>query len=435
MVVKETRTIMAAMRAGAHLPLLLALLAPAAGPKEDAAFALEKLEAKAGLFLKAKGIDWRKVSAEITKAAAAATTTEEHYAVLVRLAARLRDGHASVRTTEATKDLKGPWPPLEKGPGMHWCVAGKRILVKAAWGGAEAAGVEPGMEVVEADGLPARKWLDRRVEELRDTMGFSTAQHAEYFACHWGLAGKAGTPLSLGLRTVDGKSKKATLTRGDGGFVARGPAFPPGNLETVGRQSYGRTAKGNAYIHLRDVAADLPAQLDAMLERVGDAPGLVLDGRANGGGGYDEGEVFGRFAPAGTGAFGNAFPGRGRRPYAGRVVVIVDAGVRSAGETLLGSFKEDGRGWMIGESATAGMSSSKETLELPSGLFSIVFSVRSNKGRFNGGKGVEGIGVPPHEIVPYEAKDLAAGVDTLIRRAEEILARFPEDRVPYRPPR
>lgn len=423
------------MRAMPLALLLCTLLPPAAGPKEDAAFALETLEAKAGTLLRTKGIDWKKAGAEITKAAAAAKTPEEHYAMLVRLTARLRDGHASVRTTEATKDLQGPWPPLEKGPGMHWCVSGKRILVKNAWGGAEAAGVKPGMEVVEADDMPARKWLDRRIEELRDTMGFSTPQHAEYFACHWGLAGKEGTPLSLELRTVDGKTKKATLARGDGGIVARGPAFPPENLKTVGRQSYGRTAKGNAYIHLRDVAQDLPAQLDQMLGEIGDAPGLVLDGRANGGGGYDEGAVLGRFAPAGSGAFGNAFPGMGKRPYAGRIVVIVDAGVRSAGETLLGSFKEDGRGWMIGESSTAGMSSSKETLDLPSGLFSIYFSVHSNKGRFNSGKGVEGIGVAPHEIVSFDAKDLEAGVDTQIRRAEEILARFPADKVPYKPPR
>jgi C-terminal processing protease CtpA/Prc len=116
-------------------------------------------------------------------------------------------------------------------------------------------------------------------------------------------------------------------------------------------------------------------------------------------------------------------------------VVIVDAGVRSAGETLLGSFKEDGRAWMIGESATAGMSSSKKTLDLPSGMFSIYFSVHSNKARFNGGRGVEGIGVPPNEVVPYEAKDLAAGVDTLVRRADEILAKFPADRVRYKAPR
>jgi len=38
---------------------------------------------------------------------------------------------------------------------------------------------------------------------------------------------------------------------------------------------------------------------------------------------------------------------------------------------------------MIGESATAGMSSQKEKVTAPSGLFSVLFSVASNKGRFN----------------------------------------------------
>jgi hypothetical protein len=95
-------------------------------------------------------------------------------------------------------------------------------------------------------------------------------------------------------------------------------------------------------------------------------------------------------------------------------------------------LKEDGRAYMIGDSATAGMSSSKTTLPLPSGLFSVYFSVRSNMGRFNGGRGIEGIGVPPHEVVAYDPDDLARGVDTQIRRAEVLLKRgLPVARVPY----
>jgi C-terminal processing protease CtpA/Prc len=110
----------------------------------------------------------------------------------------------------------------------------------------------------------------------------------------------------------------------------------------------------------------------------------------------------------------------------------VDAGARSAGETGSGIFKEDGRAYMIGESATAGMSSQKEEIELPSGLFRLYVSVGSNKGRFNGGRGIEGIGVIPHEIVEYDPKDLQAGIDTLIARAEALLAKFPQKDVPYR---
>jgi C-terminal processing protease CtpA/Prc len=416
---------------------LLAVLAPAPrGAPEDVAFALDALEKKCAPLLRLKNIDWKKVGSEMTKAAAAAKTPAEHFAALVRLTARLRDGHAAVQTKEATKDLKGPWPPLEKGPGIFWCVSGGKVLVKNAWGAAEAAGVKAGMEVVAVEDLPARKWLDRRIEELRDTTGFSTPQQAEYFACHWGLAGEAGSPMKVDLRAPDGKTKKTTLTRTEGGFVARGPAFAPPDMKEIGRQSYGKTAKGNAYVHLRDTPQDLPAQMDLILAAVGDAPGLVLDFRANGGGGFDHEAFLGRFVPKGTTlAFTIHYASAGDRPYAGPVVVIVDAGVRSAGETGSGIFKEDGRAWMIGESATAGMSSSKETMELPSGLFSIYFSVHSNKGRFNGGKGIEGIGVPPNEVVPYDPKDLEAGVDTQIRRAEELLAKFPQDRVPYKPPR
>ena len=108
----------------------------------------------------------------------------------------------------------------------------------------------------------------------------------------------------------------------------------------------------------------------------------------------------------------------------------------SAGETVGGMFKEDGRAYMIGDAPTAGMSSSKKTLPVPSGLFSAYYSVYSNKARFNKGRGIEGVGVPPNEVVEYDAKDLAAGVDTQIRRAEELLAKgFPADVVDYEPPK
>jgi C-terminal processing protease CtpA/Prc len=53
--------------------------------------------------------------------------------------------------------------------------------------------------------------------------------------------------------------------------------------------------------------------------------------------------------------------------------------------------------------------------------------------RFNGGHGIEGIGVSPHEIVPYDPAELAAGADTQIRRAEAMLkAGLPKDKVSFR---
>jgi C-terminal processing protease CtpA/Prc len=294
------------------------------------------------------------------------------------------------------------------------------------------------MEVLKVEGQPAAKWLDRRVEEISDTKGFSTKQGGRYFACQAGLGGAAGSTLELELRhPVTKKTKKATLTRDNGGLVAAGPAFFPAGLQVIGRSSFGKLPSGFGYIHLRDVPQSLPEDLDKMLEALGDPPGLVLDCRANGGGGCDHDAVFGRFVPKGaTLNFEKEYGSAGPRPYKGPVVVIVDAGVVSAGETVSGMLKEDGRAYMIGPEATAGMSSQKTTIDLPSGLFQLYVSVGSNKGRFNNGKGIEGIGVAPHEVVPYDPADLANGVDTQIKRADELLSKgFPKNAVPYHPER
>ena len=161
---------------------------------------------------------------------------------------------------------------------------------------------------------------------------------------------------------------------------------------------------------------------------------LVLDFRGNSGGDFDHEALFGRFLPAGTTWQGGVrYSSAGAHPYGGPVVVIVDATVRSAGETASGMFSEDGRAYMIGESATAGMASQKTTIELPSKLFALYVSIGSNKGRYNEGKGLEGIGVIPHEIVPFDPDDLDAKVDTLIKKAEALLAKFPQKSVRYDP--
>jgi C-terminal processing protease CtpA/Prc len=241
--------------------------------------------------------------------------------------------------------------------------------------------------------------------------------------------------MRLELVDSDGAEKSVEITRNGGpNYAPFGPIFPPKALKAFDRNACGKTGSGFGYIHLRKIPGDLETQLDRMLAEIGDVPGLILDMRGNGGGGCDHEAVFGRFLPAG--GHWRQYVSKGPNPFGGPMVVILDAGVASAGETVGGMFKEDGRAYAIGDSATAGMSSSKQTLALPSGLFSAYFAVHSNKARFNAGRGIEGIGIPPNEIVPYDPKDLAAGVETQIRRAEELLSKgFPANSVPYVPPK
>lgn len=417
--------------------LIVAMAGPLAakGDKEvytkDVDFMLQELPKKAGHFFKTKEIDWKEVTTEFQAAAKKVKSDEDHVKLCNRLVARLKDGHAGLI------DLTVKYPDESKGrrftgPRVHLVTIGGKAYVRTAFGDAGAKGVKPGMEVVEIDDEPAMKFLEQARDKLCDERGYGTDHAAMYYACHTGLADWEGEAIEFSL--LDGKKKSTVKIVRNGGpnFVPIGPIFPPKDLKTIGRQSYGKTAGGMAYIHLRDVAGDLPSQLDAMLKEVGDAPGLILDCRANGGGGCDHDAVFGRFVPKGE--KWRQYQSAGDAPYAGPMVVIVDAGVRSAGETIAGQFKEDGRAWMIGDAPTAGMSSSKARLEVPSGMFKVYYSVASNKGRFNGGKGIEGIGVPPNEVTPYDPEDLKKGVDTQIKKAEEILkAGLSPGQVPYQP--
>ena len=391
--------------------------------------------------LAAKGIDWAKATKELRAAAKKVKDDFEYVRLVERVLARLQDGHAAIVSlapdvearvkTAREAEAKGRrWT----GPRVHLLAVGKKVFVGEAFGEAATLGVKVGMEVVTVDKVAALDWMEKTAADSRDTQPFSTDRAALYAAGHGGLATWEGTPVSFVF--LDGTDRKSlTITRNGGpNYAPSGPVFPPDGLQAVGRQSYGKTAQGNGYIHLRDVADSLPQQLDTMLQALGDVPGLVLDCRANGGGGCDHEAVFGRFLAAG--AHWKKYVGQGSHPFAGPMVVIVDAGVRSAGETVAGMFKEDGRAYMIGPEATAGMSSQKETVEVPSKRLTVRVSVSSNMGRFNGGRGIEGIGVPPTEVVPYDPAELRKGVDTQIRRAEELLAKgFPKGSVAYTPPK
>jgi carboxyl-terminal processing protease len=401
----------------------------------DVRFAVQEIETRCAALLKRKGIDWRKAADPLVKEAAKVATDAEHAVLLARLLARLRDGHAAVQPTEKTKDLAVDDPP-RAGPGFFVCRSGSKILIKNPDDAEGKDGFRPGAEVVSIDGKPALAWLEARAKALADRVSFSTDAQAFYFACHWGLGEPVGARIQWELRDAKGKTSKRTAEHRRGGLVPDGPAFPVAGLAGGKDVRWAKTPGGFGYVHVRRCPSDLPERIDEALAAVGDAPGLILDFRANGGGGFDHDAFMGRFVPAGAKlSFAKTYVPAGPRQFAGDVVVIVDAGVRSAGETAAGIFKEDGRGYLIGESSTAGMSSQKTEIALPSGLFTLRVSTASNMGRFAGGKGIEGLGVVPHEITPYLAADLDRGVDTQIRVAEERLKKFPRDKVPYAPPR
>ena len=406
----------------------------------DIDFALEQLEEQCGKFFESKDIDWKKVSKEMRKAAKDVDSDVAHRVLLTRLLARLRDGHAELRLLEAGKEVG--WveggifgTKTERGgTGLALCQVGKKFYVKAVAGPAEDAQVEPGSEVLKIDGVKTADWVDARIEEYGDLVSWSTPTQAFFWATHWGMSGEVGGRMKLEVKEPGGKKKKRTITIGKSSMRMAGPSVWQDDLQTEGNVSWTTLEGGWGYIYLRRCKSSIVAEMDAALAALGDVPGVILDFRGNSGGGFDHDALLGRFVPEGKElSFVKRIPSAGPLQYGGPVVVIVDGTAVSAAETASGMFKEEGRGLMIGESTTAGMSASKTTIELPSGLFSLYVSVNSNKSRWQGGRGIEGVGVEPHRLVEFDPEDLAAGIDTMVRIAAEVLEDGTWKEVPYKP--
>lgn len=435
----------------AALLFVCALLATGVARAQDYAadveFALTEIEKRCAHFFELKKIDWDAVKKTFRAEVKKVTSPGEHLVLMERLLARVKDGHAAVHPGPKGKGVRPPDMTQEGGLGMHLVRSKKDVVVKAAWGPAANANIAAGSRIEKIDGKPADAWLAARAAQLADRWSFSTAQHRDGMTRSFGMSGPIGERIEVRFRDPKGKRRKRTLA-----FDAKtrqrpeGPAFVPEDARQHGEVVYwtiggkGKKNKGAiGYLSIRKCQGDLPDQVDGALSALGDVDGLILDFRGNTGGGFDHEALMGRFIPKGKKMRGQTVKGRvikryeqaGPHAYAGPIVVIVNATAVSAAETASGIFKEDGRAYMIGESPTAGMSSSKVMLDLPSGLFRLRVSVASNMGRFNEGRGIEGIGVIPHEIVEYDAKDLAKGKDTLIERAVKILKRFPSNKVPY----
>jgi hypothetical protein len=262
--------------------------------------------------------------------------------------------------------------------------------------------------VTQIDGRDARVFLEAKATELwirPDSPFFvSSPQRARLFAYRLPLAGPRGATHRLRYRVGEREAELALKCE----FEVRGWPHTynlPGVLRrTSGGVQHGRLPSGVGYLYLRNVGQDTEPGIRQALEAHAEARGWIVDLRGNSGGGYD-----------------NALVERLKsmpRP----VMVLIDAGCVSAGETLARDLARYAGARLLG-SRTAGSSSSKKTWTFPSGIASVTLSTRS-RWRTDG-QPIEFNGIAPDVELEAVPDEVARGLNSEILRAEEHLAAAP----------
>ncbi|MCK4850345.1 MAG: hypothetical protein KAT11_03285 [Phycisphaerae bacterium] len=359
-------------------------------------------------FFDLKGIrsDWRVRKQELLAKVKQCKSNEEFYGLLDQARRCLRDSHIQFR------DLKGEYPRAEIRyfPGISFLPAVKNQVVIMRCMPEYNDKLPPGTIVTAINGQKAREYLEREAEKSWKAGGyFSSPQRARLYVYRIPLQGDENDAQQL---TVI-RNGQAETVRVVNKWEARGwphtYAMPKG-LTRRGNCRFGKLESGYGYIHLRRIRGDLVKGVDEALESFEGIRGLIIDLRGNGGGGYSR-EVFARFAKKQKAAVNHPY-------YRGDMVVLIDAGTISSGETLARDLVRTGGAHLMG-SATAGSSSAKRSWDLPGGLGKVILSRRSRYGF--GRQPIEYNGIRPQQKVEVIPAELQKGINSGIKRAEEYL--------------
>jgi hypothetical protein len=352
-------------------------------------------------FFELKGIrgDWETTRQRLSAKVKSCGSDAEFLGVIGEAIRCLRDAHMEVGESKAapTDEPRLYYPGFSLMP-----ATGARVIVMAA-SSQYAQLLSPGMIVTRIDGRDARTVMEEKGKEAWSAATpyhVSSPQRARFFAYRFPLAGARDAAHTLNY-LVHG-AERSLSARCD--VEVRGWPHTynrPTNLVSSGRTVvHAGLGSGAGYMCLRSVSDETEQEMTRALGALPAAQGWIVDLRGNGGGGYDD-RLLERL---------KTLP----RP----VVVLIDAGCISAGETLARDLAAYSGARLMG-ATTAGSSTSKRTWSLPSGLASVRFSTRSRWRQ--DGQPIEYHGIAPDTEVEAVPEEVAKGLNSEILRAEEYL--------------
>jgi len=373
------------------------------------------------------GVEWKAVLARYRPRVEAATSDDEFYLILREMVGELHDAHTRFFSPgERERHRKRE----TVSAGVHVYEVEREIVVAGVDPGSEAsrAGVADGMVVRTIDGKPAAD----RVAEVRAEVGTSSSERATALLTYGRLLlGGPDSILRLGLVRTDGSRLDVALPRR---LVSDAPKVDARLLPS-----------GLGYIRFNRFIPPVAGEIRQALERLRNAPGLIIDLRGNGGGDLAEtariaGYFFARKTPIArivtrTGKPPAFFMGLAHVPkqfsavppggtsgkiYSGPVAVVVNEGTGSGAELFSAALQENSRATVVGRQTCGCVLGILHQRKLKGGGELDVSEVGFTTAR---GRRLEGLGVTPEQPVPLTLADLRARRDAALDVAERLLRR------------
>ncbi|HEY0173235.1 MAG TPA: S41 family peptidase [Pyrinomonadaceae bacterium] len=372
------------------------------------------------------GVDWAAVRGRYRPLVEASADEEEFYDLLNRMAGELRDAHTRVRSPRQNRDRRKQ--EATTAGVIIFEVEGTPVVFDVTPDSEAArAGVLPGMTVRTVGGRPVAEALAQARAEVGPSSSERAARVLSYLRL---IAGAPGSTLELGLARADGTPLDLRLTRRT---VSAAPRFDARLLPS-----------GHAYVRFDRFRPPVGSRLKEALAKFKDAPGLILDLRANGGGDGREGlrvagyffdekvsvaRVVTRTGKPPSALFGlvslpKVFEagGKGGRLYTHPVVVLVNEGTGSTAELIANGLQEQGRAYVVGTRSCGCVLGVLKHRELKGGGDLSVSEIGFVTPK---GRRLEGEGVAPDKSVPVTLRDLRAGRDAALEEAEAYLKSRP----------